>query len=145
MRRRATDGACTPGSRSTVRTGKESRTAQVWEVSMEIKNTIGQMNPYQTQLDNNRADQTGQAARAARSARSENSAGGEAQAPKGDTISLSPEARLRTEAYSAAMSAPDTRQSRIDALKSGIASGEYQPDSRQIAGKLLAEEPGLFE
>jgi negative regulator of flagellin synthesis FlgM len=106
---------------------------------MEIKNTVGQINPYRTRLDQAR---TGQTARTARGGQADEAANA---APKGDTVTLSPEAKLRTEAYAAAMDAPDVRRSKVDEIKSRIASGEYQADSRRIAGKLLAEEPGLFE
>lgn len=65
-------------------------------------------------------------------------------AESGDRVTLSPEAKLRTEAYTAAMNAPDVRQDKINELKARVESGEYQPDSAAIAAKLLIEEPGLF-
>ncbi len=103
---------------------------------MEIKNTlISQLDPYRTQLkteesaQKTRADAKGAAA---------------AGASRGDRISLSPEAKLRTEAFSAASNAPEVRQAKVDAIKARVDAGEYQPDSKKIAGKLLQEEPGLF-
>ena len=62
----------------------------------------------------------------------------------GDRVSLSPEARLRTEALATATNAPDVRAEKVASLKAQVASGEYAPDSKAIASKLLQEEPGLF-
>lgn len=104
---------------------------------MEIKNTIG-LNPYQTQLERAQTDKTAHAGKTGT---------GEATsfARTGDTVTLSPEAKLRAEATTAATNAPEVRQSKVDAIKARIESGEYSVDSRQIASRLLAEEPGLFE
>ncbi|MDL2272696.1 flagellar biosynthesis anti-sigma factor FlgM [Desulfovibrio sp. OttesenSCG-928-I05] len=106
---------------------------------MEIKNNLG-INPYQAQLD--RTQTSDQAAQAARAGKAGETA---SFARTGDTVTLSPEAKLRAEATSAATNAPDVRQSRVDAIKARVESGEYSVDSRQIASRLLAEEPGLFE
>lgn len=103
---------------------------------MEIKNTIGQINPYQAQLD--RAQHPGEKGKAAKSGDTAESA------RKGDTVTLSSGAKLRAEADAAAASAPDIRQDKIDAIKARIEAGEYSVDSRRIASRLLAEEPGLF-
>lgn len=100
---------------------------------MEIKNSLTQFDTYRAQLDKTEKDA------AARSAKETKNA-----PAKGDRVSLSPEAKLRTEAYSAAMSAPEVRQAKVDAIKSRVDSGEYQMDSRKVAEKLLQEEPGLF-
>lgn len=100
---------------------------------MEIKNSLTQLDTYRAQLDKTEKDA------AARSAKETNNA-----PAKGDRVSLSPEAKLRTEAYSAAMNAPEVRQAKVDAIKSRVDSGEYQVDSRKVAEKLLQEEPGLF-
>ena len=105
---------------------------------MEIKNTFNPLDPY-TQTKLNNTAQTGQAVgrKAADTA-----------APKaetGDRVSLSPEAKLRTEAFSSAMNAGDVRADKVAALKAQVESGEYQIDSRAIASRLLQEEPGLFQ
>lgn len=103
---------------------------------MEIKTNLNQLDPYtRTRLTetNTQATKRGVAPVAAPTSEG------------GDRISLSPEARLRTEAYTAAMNAPDVRQAKVDALKAQVESGSYRPDSAVIAGKLLAEDPGLFQ
>ncbi len=104
---------------------------------MEIKNNLNPLDPYaQTRLTN--AAQTNQAA---------NRAADSASAPArdgGDRVSLSPEARLRTEAFSTAMNAPDVRAEKVAELKARVESGEYQVDAASVAAKLLREEPGLF-
>ncbi|CAK7049235.1 MAG: hypothetical protein DELT_00965 [Desulfovibrio sp.] len=101
---------------------------------MEIKNNLNPLDPYtRTQL-------TGTVNQETKRGTANAAPAGET----GDRVSLSPEAKLRTEAYTTAMNAPDVRQEKIDALKAQVASGEYQPDSKAIASKLLAEEPGLF-
>lgn len=100
---------------------------------MEIKNSISQLDTYRTQLEKTEKDTAARAAKEVKSAPAQ-----------GDRVSLSPEAKLRTEAYSAAMSAPEVRQATVDAIKSKVDAGEYHPDSRKIAAKLLQEESGLF-
>ena len=103
---------------------------------MEIKNNLNQLDPYtRTKITGTNSQDAKRGANAAA-----------APAPEsGDRISLSPEAKLRTEAYTTAMNAPDIRQSKIDALKAQVESGTYQTDSKAIASKLLAEEPGIFQ
>lgn len=100
---------------------------------MEIKNTAPQLDSYRAQLEKTEKDA---AARTAKTAGN--------TPPQGDRVSLSSEARLRTEAYSAAMATPEIRQSKVDAIKAKVDSGEYRADSHAIAEKLLREEPGLF-
>lgn len=100
---------------------------------MEIKNSLTQLDTYRAQLDKTEKDAASRSAKETQNVPA-----------KGDRVSLSPEAKLRTEAYSAAMSAPELRQAKVDAIKSRVDSGEYQVDSRKVAEKLLQEEPGLF-
>lgn len=104
---------------------------------MEIKNNISNLDPYnRTKLT--AAGQTGV----------RGVAPGVAQTPAaetGDRVSLSPEAKLRTEALTTAMNTPDVRQAKVDAIKARVESGEYAIDSNAIAAKLLQEEPGLFQ
>ena len=103
---------------------------------MEIKNDIGQLNPYQARLD--KAQGAEQSARSAKH-------GSHAEGSRaGDKVTFSPEAKLLVEANNAATSAEDVRLSRVDAIKAKIESGEYHVDSRQLASRLLQEEPGLF-
>ncbi|MGE4297839.1 MAG: flagellar biosynthesis anti-sigma factor FlgM [Desulfovibrionaceae bacterium] len=100
---------------------------------MEIKNLLTGLDPYQQQakVEKNEAEAK------ARSAKTADTRGG-------DKVSLSPEARLRTEAYKSAQAAPDVRQEKVDAIKAKIANGEYQIDTRKIAEKMLSEEVDLF-
>ena len=102
---------------------------------MEIKNTLNPLDPYNqnklTRLD--KASQ--QASRAVANAPARET---------GDRVSLSPEAKLRTEAYTSAMNAPDIRAEKVAEIKARVQSGDYAIDSKAIAAKLLAEEPGLF-
>ena len=103
---------------------------------MEIKNALNSLDPYsKTRL----TPAYKQPAKAASQ---------DVHAPQGeggDRVSLSPEAKLRTEAFTSAMNAPDVRAAKVAELKSRVESGEYVPDSAAIAAKLLAEEPGLFQ
>lgn len=79
--------------------------------------------------------------RAARAA-----AGGPApEAPRGDTVSVSQDALLLTEALRAAQDAPDVRTEKVEALRIQVANGTYTPDSRLIAENLVREEPWLFQ
>jgi len=101
---------------------------------MKIKNTLDPLAQYGAKMDK---------ATGARAMRGDS--GKTASTPaKGDTISLSPEAKLYTEAYTGAMNAPEVRRAKVDAIKARVDSGEYQIDTEKIAAKLLQEEPGLF-
>ncbi len=97
---------------------------------MKINNPLsGRLNPYGVQaerLENNKTNENAAAEAAA-------------TAPKGDRISLSPEARLRTEALNTALAAPDVRQAKVDAIREKIEDGTYTIDSKNIAGKMLQE------
>lgn len=62
----------------------------------------------------------------------------------GDKVSVSADALLRTEAYRAASTAPDTRQEKIDTLKERLATGNYHIDNRRIANKLVESELALL-
>lgn len=102
---------------------------------MEIKNSmLPKLDPYRTRLDP-KAE--------AANANADRAKGGAAQtqgAPQGDRVSLSPEARLHTTAHAEASNAPDVRQEKVNDLKERVASGEYRPDSKNIAKKLLQSE-----
>jgi negative regulator of flagellin synthesis FlgM len=64
-------------------------------------------------------------------------------APKADTVSVSDEAILRTEAYRTAMHTQDIRQEKIEAIKAQIADGTYEVDSRKIAAAILDMEKAM--
>lgn len=100
---------------------------------MEIKNLLTGVDQYKAKMDK---------ARQADKAKRGDASG--AEAATGDTISLSNEAKLRTEAHRAATNAPDVRQEKVDALKAQVDSGAYTVDSRQVAEKLVKEELDLF-
>ena len=105
---------------------------------MEIKNNLNPLDPYaQTRLD--KADQ------AASKIASRNAAANAPAGETGDRVSLSPEAKLRTEAFSTAMNTPEVRAAKVAELKARVEAGTYEIDSRAIASKMLAEEPGLFQ
>ena len=101
---------------------------------MKIKNTLDPLAQYSAKMDKS----TG-----VRAVRGDTDKTASTTA-KGDTISLSPEAKLYTEAYSGAMNAPEVRQAKVDAIKARVDAGEYQIDTQKIAAKLLQEEQGLF-
>ncbi len=63
---------------------------------------------------------------------------------KTDTIHVSTEGILRTEAYKTAQTSPDTRQIKINEIKDKIASGTYKIDTKQLAFNLLREEASLL-
>lgn len=62
----------------------------------------------------------------------------------GDTISVSRDALLLTEARRTAQSTPDVRADRVDELRAQVASGTYTVDAKAIAESLVREEPSLF-
>lgn len=101
---------------------------------MEIKNYIKGLDPYKVKMD--QADKNARAKKGGDSGSSEGSSG--------DKISLSNEAKLRTEAYQTAISAPEIRQAKVNAIKEQIASGNYTINARNIAEKMLAEEKDIF-
>lgn len=64
-------------------------------------------------------------------------------APQADTVSVSDEAVLRTEAYRTAMNTSDIREDKVNALRDQIANGTYAINSRRIAANLLNQEQTL--
>ncbi|WP_165068569.1 flagellar biosynthesis anti-sigma factor FlgM [Desulfovibrio sp. ZJ200] len=100
---------------------------------MEIKcNSSPLLDPYAAGTE-----KTGQA-------RSRPATENAADAARGDTVSVSQDALLLTEARRAAQNAPDVRADKVEALRIQVADGTYKPDSRLIASGLIREEPGLF-
>lgn len=104
---------------------------------MDIKNT-GQMELY-TRFQLDRTDKSG-APNPGAPAQSST-----ALTPKSDTVTVSNEAVLRTDAYRTAMATPPVRQEKVDAIKSQIQNGSYTIDSRRIATKLLTEEAVMMK
>lgn len=66
------------------------------------------------------------------------------ESASGDTVSVSRDALLLTEARRTAQNTPDVRADKVDALRAQVADGTYVPDSRRIAEALAREEAGLF-
>lgn len=103
---------------------------------MEIKNNLNPLDTYnRTKLAGTDAQASQRASQGAAAPRGET----------GDRVSLSPEAKLRTEAFTGAMNAPEVRAAKVAELKALVESGGYSPDSKAIAARLLAEEPGIFQ
>ena len=101
---------------------------------MEIKNT-GQMDPYiRAQVE--RTDQKAVSPIAGHTH-------GTASL-KSDTVTLSEEGALHTEAYRAAMNAPEVRQNKVDSIKAQIENGTYVIDSTKIAASLINLESTLL-
>lgn len=65
-------------------------------------------------------------------------------AAKTDTVSVSDEAVLRTEAYRTAMNTQDIREDKVSAIRDQIASGSYSINPHRIAANLLGEEAPLW-
>lgn len=63
---------------------------------------------------------------------------------QGDSISVSQDALLLSEAHRVAQNTPDVRADKVEALRLQVANGTYKADSRLIAANLLREEPALF-
>lgn len=63
---------------------------------------------------------------------------------QGDSVQVSNEARLVAGATSEAQSAPDIRQQKVDELKALVQSGEYVPDLRKTAAKIVEEDLELL-
>lgn len=104
---------------------------------MEIRNNLNPLDPY------NQA-RLGKADQASGKVTTRNAAANASAGETGDRVSLSPEAMLRTEAFSSAMSAPEVRAEKVAEIKARVDAGEYEINSRAIASRLLTEEPGLF-
>lgn len=103
---------------------------------MEIKNV--NLDMYRSHLERNETLRTRDHS-AAKTAPTPPSA-----ASVGDRVSVSRDAMLRTEAFRAALGAPDVRQEKVNTIKERINSGTYQIDNKRIASKLVQSELGLF-
>lgn len=63
---------------------------------------------------------------------------------RGDSVNFSSEARLFSSGVSAAQSAPDVRQAKVDELRALVESGQYEPDLQKTAAKLVEEDLDLL-
>lgn len=61
-----------------------------------------------------------------------------------DRVTLSDGAKLVSQAVREAQDASDVRADKVAALKAQVESGNYQPDSKKIAAKMLTMESELF-
>lgn len=98
---------------------------------MDIQNLSA--NPYRAQLD--RSEST---------FRVRENGGDTAQsksaAASTDTVNVSQDGMLRTTALATALSTPDIRQGKVDAIKEQLANGTYSVDSKNIASKMLQDD-----
>lgn len=63
---------------------------------------------------------------------------------KADSVSLSSEAKLVSSAMSAAQNAPEVRRQKVEELKALVESGQYQPDLKKTAAKIVEEDLELL-
>jgi negative regulator of flagellin synthesis FlgM len=56
---------------------------------------------------------------------------------KSDSVKLSSTARLFSSTMREAVESPEARQQRVEKLKELVESGNYRPDSRKIAEKIV--------
>jgi negative regulator of flagellin synthesis FlgM len=56
-----------------------------------------------------------------------------------DKVDFSGSGRLFAEALAAAKAAPDIRQARVDSTRQVWQAGEYKPDSRLIAARIIEQ------
>ncbi|MBQ7607056.1 MAG: flagellar biosynthesis anti-sigma factor FlgM [Desulfovibrionaceae bacterium] len=61
-----------------------------------------------------------------------------------DSVTLSQDALLLSEASRTAQETPDVRQEKVEALRLKVQNGTYQVDGLRLARNLVREEPGLF-
>lgn len=97
---------------------------------MQIKNTLDQLGAYkQEQLEKN----TTQEKKSAQTNPRQN-----------DQVKLSSRAQNLNKAMRLAQESPEIRAEKVGQLKTEVVSGNYQPDSRQIAEKLVQEDIDLW-
>ena len=98
---------------------------------MDIKKILGGSNPY-VQSKVEKGDDSEAVAKAKAKAKSQSSSG--------DRVSVSSDAKLVAEAAKAAMESPEVRVDRVEALRAQVQSGNYNPDPRRIAQKLVESD-----
>ncbi|TVM34152.1 flagellar biosynthesis anti-sigma factor FlgM [Oceanidesulfovibrio marinus] len=102
---------------------------------MDIKKVLSGLGPYdQSKLEKTRSDKL--------KSQRESDAG--SSSARGDKVSISDEAQLRTEAYSTASSASDIRHDKVAEIKARIEAGEYEINTRKIAENIVKEDLDFF-
>lgn len=99
---------------------------------MDIKNVVGELNPYTKQ----KVQET------KRTRSSDTSAG--TSGDSGDSVQLSSEARLRGAALTEAGRSSDVRSERVQELKEQVRNGTYQPDIKKAAANLIRDDLSLL-
>lgn len=102
---------------------------------MDIKNT-GQMDLY-TRVQMQRPESV-------RTGAPQSQAPAASATAKADTVTVSNEAVLHTEAFKAASNGPSVRQDKVDTIKAQLNSGTYKIDAKRIASQLLTNEAVLM-
>lgn len=96
---------------------------------MDIKKILGGSSPYvQSKVEKGESSEAPARVEKAK-ARS--------QASAGDRVSVSSDAKLVAEAARVAKESPDVRVDRVEALKAQVQSGNYSPNPRLIAQKMV--------
>ncbi len=67
-----------------------------------------------------------------------------AQAPKGDSVQLSGDAKMMAEARGVATEASDVRTEKVAALREQVQNGTYKIDNNRIAEGILKEDVQFF-
>ena len=98
---------------------------------MEIKNTANRLEAHLNQMKVEQGQERVQAGKAA------------ANQPAADSVQFKSPG-LRAAVEDAAQGAPDVREDRVAAIKSKLADGTYEVDSKAIAGKMLESSRELF-
>ncbi|MFZ5427277.1 MAG: flagellar biosynthesis anti-sigma factor FlgM [Thermodesulfobacteriota bacterium] len=98
---------------------------------MDIKKILGGGSPYvQSKVEKGESSEA-----PARVEKTKAKAGSQASA--GDRVSVSSDAKLVAEAARVAKESPDVRVDRVEALKAQVQSGNYSPNPRLIAQKMV--------
>ncbi|MBG0790901.1 MAG: flagellar biosynthesis anti-sigma factor FlgM [Desulfovibrionaceae bacterium] len=101
---------------------------------MVIKNIAGENSPYANKkIERPEANNLQKAQEAARHS-----------GDSADSVVLSPEARLRGTALTAANEAPDIRREKVDELKRKVQDGTYKPDLKKAAANLIRDDLDLL-
>jgi negative regulator of flagellin synthesis FlgM len=101
------------------------------EGRMDIKKILGGGSPYvQSKVEKGESSEA-----PARVEKTKAKAGSQASA--GDRVSVSSDAKLVAEAARVAKESPDVRVDRVEALKAQVQSGNYSPNPRLIAQKMV--------
>lgn len=95
---------------------------------MDIKNIIGELNPYNNQKvqDRQRTEST------QRTAKSESEGS--------DVVNLSGDGKLLATAMTTAKDTPDVRAEKVRELKEQVKNGTYKPDIQKAARNLIRDD-----